>query len=788
MYGQDEINIIYADTLATIPNVKENDYSILVANPPYSVKGFLETLEEKDRKKYQLIETIETKSYPNNNSIETFFIERAKQLLKPDGVMGIIVPSSILTKGKAKSTSKSANIYVATREILIKYFDIIAIAEFGSGTFGKTGTNTVTLFLRRKPENPAPAEHYFNRVNSWFKGEENKDQIFQDDYLIKKYCHHLEFDFDDYKLFLTGEINEQLLNHDIFKEYQKEFDKWTEIKNLKKQRAFKALNKDEQKEELNQRFIAYVQDIEKDKLYYFVLASLNPQKVLIIKSPSKNTEMKEFLGYEWSSAKGNEGIKYLGNTTIEEVTENEEDDSNNLEEEDRRVLSNLFNLANINTPLYDPQNNDNPEKINYLIKQNFIGETVDIPESLSSFVTSAFLVDMLDFSRPDFNKSISLTLKETTKINTKWNLVKIGDVFNIVAGQSPKSENYNQVGNGLPFYQGKKDFGLIYLNKPTVWTTQVTKEANKDDLLISVRAPLGDVNFNPFDKICIGRGLAAIQHESLLLKKYLFEYLVSHQFIFEGYKGATFEAISTDDLRQIKIPLPPLEIQEEIVKACQAIDEEFEKAETIIKSEKEKIENLMKHTLDTFNRKDYQITIGNLTETSSGGTPKSSNQLYYQGGTIPWINSGEVAKGEIYNAEKFITDLGLQNSNAKIFPEETVLLAMYGATAGKCAVLKFKASTNQAICGIFPNNKFISKFLKYQLDFMYEDILGLRHGIARENLSQEIIKNILVIIPPKEKQQEIISEIEKCEEKIKEAQTIINSIAKRKEAVIYQYL
>jgi type I restriction-modification system DNA methylase subunit len=282
----------------------------------------LETLEEKDRKKYQLIETIEAKSYPNNNSIETFFIERAKQLLKPDGVMGVIVPSSILTKGKAKSTSKSTNIYVATREILLKYFDIIAIAEFGSGTFGKTGTNTVTLFLRRKPENPAPADHYLNRVNSWFNGEENKDQIFQDEYLIKRYCHHLEFDFEDYKTFLAGEINEKLLNHDIFKEYQKEFDKWTTIKNLKKQRAFEALTKQIQKEELNKRLMAYVQDIERDKLYYFVLASLNPQKVLIMKSPSK---IKEFLGYDWSTAKGNEGIKYLGSVQLDKIEGENED-------------------------------------------------------------------------------------------------------------------------------------------------------------------------------------------------------------------------------------------------------------------------------------------------------------------------------------------------------------------------------------------------------------------------------------------------------------------------------
>src|SRR4051812_6183888 len=116
-------------------NIKDSSFSLLVANPPYSVKGFLETLTETERNKYQLIETVEEKSFFNNNSIETFFIERARQLLKPGGVAGIIVPSSILTKGKAKSTSKSTNIYVATRELLLKYFDVIALTEFGSGTF-----------------------------------------------------------------------------------------------------------------------------------------------------------------------------------------------------------------------------------------------------------------------------------------------------------------------------------------------------------------------------------------------------------------------------------------------------------------------------------------------------------------------------------------------------------------------------------------------------------------------------------------------------------------------------
>ena len=434
MYGQDNINIVYSDALSSgkamdDKNIKDNSFSVLVANPPYSVKGFLETLSETERKKYELIDTVEEKSYPNNNSIETFFIERAKQLLKPDGVAAIIVPKSILTKGKAKSTSKSTNIYVATREILLKYFDIVAIAEFGGGTFGKTGTNTVTLFIRRKKENPAPADHFKNRVNAWFNHDKSKDRLFEDEHLLKHYCNHLELEFEDYQTLLIGNPNEALLDTDIFKDYKKEFDKWSDTKNLKKKSTFKALSTDKKEIEIQKRFVAYITRNEIEKLYYFVLASQNPQKVLIIKSPSKTTQMKEFLGYEWSTAKGNEGIKYLGGVKLEKLEGEDEDEGNvALEEEDKRVLSNIFNLNNINTPLYDPNNKNNNDKINHLINQNFKNNSLEVPEELENIVSKVPLIDLLDFSRVDFNKFISLTPKKSIYIDTKWNLVKLGTV------------------------------------------------------------------------------------------------------------------------------------------------------------------------------------------------------------------------------------------------------------------------------------------------------------------------------------------------------------------------
>lgn len=452
MYGQDDINIIYADALGSNEDIKNNSYSVLVANPPYSVKGFLDTLKPSERRQYELLNYIDERSYTVNNSIETFFIERSKQLLKTDGVAAIIVPSSILTKGKASSTSTSKNVYVATREILLKYFDIVAIAEFGSGTFGKTGTNTVTLFLRRKTTNaPIEANHYAERVNHWFNPVQSSvstdetldtSEVFADSHFIDDYCCHLNLDVDDYKTLLTGNPNEALLNSEYFVSYIKEFDKWSEVKNLKKRKSFKALSKEEQKAELDKRLLIYLKAAEQDKVYYFVLANLNPQPVLIIKSPSKTKEMKSFLGYEWSSAKGNEGIQYLGGVKLPDEQAVDEDSGEvALEEEDKRVLSNLYNLNNINTPLYDPKDKFNDNKINHLISQNFQKQNFLIPEELEGFVTQSCLVDMLDFEVVDFNKAISLTPKIDLNIDTQWNVSYLGEVVDVLIGGTPSRSN-----------------------------------------------------------------------------------------------------------------------------------------------------------------------------------------------------------------------------------------------------------------------------------------------------------------------------------------------------------
>ena len=135
-------------------------------------------------------------------------------------------------------------------------------------------------------------------------------------------------------------------------------------------------------------------------------------------------------------------------------------------------------------------------------------------------------------------------------------------------------------------------------------------------------------------------------------------------------------------------------------------------------------------------------------------TPLSTERSFYEGGTIPWINSGELASPYIYKASNYISQKGFENSSTEIYPKDTVLVAMYGATAGKTSLLKLEACTNQAICAILPNKNYSPEFIKYNLDTLYDHLIGLSSGSARDNLSQAGLKELKLILPSTKKEQE----------------------------------
>ena len=285
MYGHDDTHIIYADALGEINEVKDGIYSVLVANPPYAVSGFLETLSEKERRKYSLCNS--DLNIDKNNAIEAFFIERAAQLLKSGGVAGIVLPVSILTKD---------GIYSHVREIILKYFDLISLTKFDKNTFGKTNTSTVTMFLRRKERNTPESEHFESRVTDWFGGTASPDLVYQDAGMLESYCKHMGYNLEDYITFLQGNIVDSLQETEMFDAYYAAFNGTTRnamkgvteeakkirtrFKSQESTRAYNNKSEEERRHIKQEMFYAFAKAIERDKVYSFYLP-LMPHVLLL---------------------------------------------------------------------------------------------------------------------------------------------------------------------------------------------------------------------------------------------------------------------------------------------------------------------------------------------------------------------------------------------------------------------------------------------------------------------------------------------------------------------------
>ena len=181
-----------------------------------------------------------------------------------------------------------------------------------------------------------------------------------------------------------------------------------------------------------------------------------------------------------------------------------------------------------------------------------------------------------------------------------------------------------------------------------------------------------------------------------------------------------------------------------------------------------------------------KIRLGDLVNTSSGATPLSSNKEYYENGDIPWINSGEVGQYKINFAEKFITKEGFEKSNTKIFPKDTILVAMYGATAGKTSILNINACTNQAVCAILPSENVNNIFLKYKLDSIYDYLVQISSGSARDNLSQKVIQDLEINLPLLETQQKIAKILSDIDDKIEVLHQINDNLSELAKT-IYDY-
>ncbi|EAI1637587.1 restriction endonuclease subunit S [Campylobacter jejuni] len=780
MYGQNEINILYADALASFelantnnlegekakPQIESNSFDLLIANPPYSVKGFLETLSDKSKNTYKLFNddiNIET-----NNSIECFFCERANQILNDNAKAAIILPSSILNKD---------SIYKNTREILFQNFDFIAIVELGNQTFGATGTNTIILFLRKKEtfkqENHLISQDY-SLIKERIEAENLKDnENFYQNYL-SAYCDFRKFDKELYSNFLNGNLDSNLVELEAFKDYRNAFRQTSDYKKLKESKIYKE-SKDKQDLE-DKAFLAYAQAIEKDKLLYFSL-SLN-QEVLIIKSPSDIKEQKKFLGYEWSNRKGDEGLKELHEPYL--------------------------------SPLFERGNPQNETKLNTLIYKSFLNTLDVIPQELQIYATKARLVDMMDFEKVEFNKAISLNPKtQREEIKSQYPLVKLKICGDFFMGGTPSRKNIN-------YWNGDIKWLTIsdYSNRQVIMDTKekITREGFKNSnakmiqkgaVVVSIYATIGRVGILGED-MTTNQAIVAIIPNEEFINKYLM-YAIDY-FKFQLYNEVittSQQNINLGILQNMVIPKPPLEIQKQIVAECEKIEEQYNTLSLSIKEYQnlikamlqkcgiiednqeyelnsilDKINNLCKINLDSeflssFNKTIKEYALSNPIFKLSIGKRVLNNELL-ENGQIP------VYSANVLEVFGFVNKEILQD-----YDNDSVLWGMDGDwMVGFIPKNKKFYPTDH--CGVLrvDDTKINAKYISFILNEA-----GKKQGFSRKlRASIDRIKALRVKLPSLEFQDQIADITDKIEKKINEYKIELDRLEKEKEKILQKYL
>ncbi|EJE6816109.1 restriction endonuclease subunit S, partial [Campylobacter coli] len=359
---------------------------------------------------------------------------------------------------------------------------------------------------------------------------------------------------------------------EAFKDYRNAFRQTSDYKKLKESKIYKE-SKDKQDLE-DKAFLAYAQAIEKDKLLYFSL-SLN-QEVLIIKSPSDIKEQKKFLGYEWSNRKGDEGLKELHEPYL--------------------------------SPLFERGNPQNETKLNTLICKAFLKTLSDIPKDLQGYASKARLIDMMDFEKVEFNKAISLNVKSRDELNpfknSKYELVRLGEVcdLNKIRNQASATEieKMNLNSGNVKLLPSSKNYEW--------WTDEKTagQFINEGEVITLGVARYANIKKHKGKFVSANNHILSVKDKSKIIFDFLYILLeICGQKLYK--QGQQYPQFDTNIFYSFKIPLPPLEIQKQIVAECEKIEEQHNTLSLSIKEYQKLIKAMLQKSGIIEDNQEYEL-------------------------------------------------------------------------------------------------------------------------------------------------------------------------------------
>jgi len=350
--------------------------------------------------------------------------------------------------------------------------------------------------------------------------------------------------------------------------------------------------------------------------------------------------------------------------------------------------------------------------------------------------------------------------------------MKLKNCCTIIAGQSPESKYYNTNGTGLPFFQGKADFGTLYPSI-RVYCSQPTKVAEKDDILLSVRAPVGPTNLAPC-QVCIGRGLTAIRPSSELMTKYvlLFFRYFEAQLASQG-TGTTFKAITQDVVKNLEIPVPPLPEQERIVSRIEELFSQLDAGVETLKKTKAQLavyqQAVLKEAFDSALADCQMLPIESLLSkerkgmtTGPFGTMIKKSDHKTSG--VPMLGIENIGDGEFVDGNKiFVTDEKAYELKSFKVQENDIIISRSGTVGEICAVPQRAAgallSTNLMRIAlnstVIRADYFIHLFRSKGV--VLDQVKELCKGSTRAFLNQTILKQIVFPVPSLYMQKEIVN-------------------------------
>jgi type I restriction enzyme S subunit len=369
------------------------------------------------------------------------------------------------------------------------------------------------------------------------------------------------------------------------------------------------------------------------------------------------------------------------------------------------------------------------------------------------------------------------------------------DVADLIMGQSPPSVTYNEVGDGLAFFQGKSDFGGRHPT-PKLYCSAPLKIAKPRDILISVRAPVGPTNIADRE-CCIGRGLAAIRSRDIDADFLYFNLRYIEKFIASLGSGSTFHAINKSQLASVEVNPRDFSLTEQrkIAAVLGLVQRAIEQQERVIalttELKKALLQKLFTEGLRGEPQKRTEIgpapetwelmTLGSLAKIGNGSTPKRSNAGYWKDGAIPWLNSTKIHELFISKADQFVTDLAVRECHLPQVKPGSLLIAItgQGKTLGNSALVLFETCINQHLAyAQFSTTKVLPEFVLWFMQTRYDHLRSVSQagGSTKGALTCGYLKSYPIVVPSLEEQREIANVFNAVDKKQK--------VHKQKDAIL----